>query len=113
MKWFNEHLNITYGLIVLLTIAISIVCLVFIMTDLKNINPFLVVCIVVCSILPFLGAVWVLYQKKQSMWWLLIYLVVSYALVVLVLILPNKRTAQSEAKKLSDADYYKQRSAGG
>jgi hypothetical protein len=112
MKWFNEHLNISYGLIILLTFAISIICLVYILRDLKNFDPALITIVIFCSILPFLGAIWVLWQKGQSMWWLLIYLVFSFALFVLVLVLPNNRQGQGEDKKISEADYYQQRAAG-
>jgi hypothetical protein len=112
MKWFNRHLNITYGLILAVSFVVFMICLFFMLKDLKDFSPVIWIIISLCSLLPVLGAVWVLYQKQQSMWWLLIYLVFYFALIILVLVLPNKRTAQSEAKKISDNDYYKQREAG-
>jgi hypothetical protein len=109
MKWFNRHLNIAYGIILAISFVLSMVGLFFILRDLKNFNAAWLAIIFVCSFLPFFAAIWVLYQKGQSMWWLAIFLVFSVALYVLTLVLPNKRTAQSEAQKISDTAYYQQR----
>ena len=105
MKWFDEHLNITYGLIIIAAIVIGGA-----ITFTGNVVAYIIGALL-SLILLLGGSTWILSKKGQSLWFLALFFV-SVVLYIVALALPNKRTGQGETPKISDTDYYKEREAG-
>jgi len=103
MKWFNEHLNWTFGIIVVISFAILIPLAVTGAT-----GPAIIGGIIFAAI-NIAGGLWVLRKKGQSPWYVVLAIVFYVGFLVLMPLLKNNKSNQDENKKISDADYYKDR----
>lgn len=110
MKWFNTHINLTYTLIIV--IAVLILIPNFITTDIEEKGALVFIGPAIAFIINIAAGIWILRKKGQSLWFITIMFIFYIAFVVLALVIPNNRTGQGEAKKISDADYYKSRESG-
>jgi len=108
MKWFKEHLNWTYVIILIIAFAIEIL---FIGLASVADNPwiFILVGSLLYFILSIAAGIWVLLEKGQSLWYIALAIIFYLGFLILVLILRNKRIKQGETQIISDTDYYKNR----
>jgi hypothetical protein len=107
MDWFKKHLNITYAILWVLAVIIVVVAV-----STTAYAPFLVTGLILSSVIIIAGSAWVLWKKGQSLWYLALVVVFSLALIIVVFVLPNKRSGQGAGNKIAESDYYKQREAG-
>jgi peptidoglycan/LPS O-acetylase OafA/YrhL len=111
MKWFNEHLNWTYGIIVILAVLILIPN--FVTTDIEDKGAIIFTGPVIAFLLNIGAGIWILRKKGQSLWFLAIAIIFYLAFVVLALVLTNNHNMPAEKNKVSDAEYYKERDKEG
>jgi hypothetical protein len=108
MNWFKQHLNLTYVIMIVISMLILIPNVVTM--DIEEKGAVVFIGPVISFIINILAGIWILRQKKQSMWFIAIMFIFYLAFFVLALALPNNRSGQAEVKKISDAEYYKDRS---
>jgi hypothetical protein len=129
MNWFNKHLNWTY---IIINVVITVIGMVLMFTltwdtmrsfidnpevfPVKLLVPIMIISGVL-SLVSMATSAWVLSRKNQSLLWLLLVLVSSFVLLILVLVLPNKKifsgNVPGDKGKISDSDYYKSRGVDG
>lgn len=94
MSWLKAHLNLTY------TIALIIVTILYFLTFMLHSDSLAVI----GGIIYIVSAGWVLTQKAQPLWWLLLMLIFSVILFSAPLWLANVREWR-EAEKQYKAEH--------
>jgi len=105
MKWFNEHLNWTFGIVVI----ISIIILLSTAISSHSLGPSFLIGLGIFFLLNVSAGIWVLRKKGQSPWYVVLAIVFYLGFLVLIPLLKNNKANREEDKKISDADYYQSR----
>jgi hypothetical protein len=105
MTWFNKHLNWTYVICLVVSIAINVG--IFLVTQE---TAYLAIAVVISLIIYFGSGAWILRKKGQSLWLLALAVLFSLAFIIAVLMAENKKKPTKKKDVITDEDYYKKRS---
>lgn len=104
MNWFSKHLNWTYTIFLVISIIVSTVIIV---KDQSVAN--LAIASILSIIINLAAGGWVLWKKGQSLWFLVLAVIIPIVFLILVLLTNNRNETTEKKGAISDETYYKNR----